>query len=87
MTARTWQRIPGETTKDWIVSPQGHRIPLGGDVDKILVYLNALERRAALLEEASEAGYVDHIGACQGKYGGDCLCGFDAFTELAWVTR
>ena len=41
-----WERIPGETTKDWIVSPEGHRVPLGGDVDKVLVYLNVLEDRA-----------------------------------------
>lgn len=51
----TWQRIPGETTKDWIVSPEGHRIPLGGDIDKILVYLNALTSKAAKYDEAVEA--------------------------------
>ena len=44
-TGREWRRIPGETTKDWIASPEGHRVPLGGDVDKLLVYLNAYERR------------------------------------------
>ena len=71
---RAWQLIPGETTKDWIASPEGHRIPLGGDVDKILVYLNALEQQASHAEALALAlEALTRCPRCRGDGSPQCV--------------
>lgn len=50
-------------------------------VDRIIADHEALSEALAALREGFEGGFIDHRGACQNPYGGECICGYNAWYE------